>query len=174
MSNYKYISQLTALTLLCAILGVGSAFGARIADVRGTLHNFSSAADGTATPSGGAVPTRTVKATTEDQVCVFCHTPHGGTAGITPLWNRTLSSATYTVYTSASLDAEDIKGGPLDQPGGSSKLCLSCHDGTLAIGSVNVLDGATSQTIAMSGGPNMPAGSGTTTGYTGCCWWLRG
>ncbi len=158
--------QLAMLTLFCTILGGGSAFGARVADVRGTLHNLSAAADGTATPSGGAVPSRNIKATTEDQICVFCHTPHGATAGAVPLWNRTLSGATYTPYTSASLDAEAIKGTPLDQPGGSSKLCLSCHDGTLAIGSVNVLDGATNQSITMSGGPNMPSGSGATTGYT--------
>ncbi|CAG0938172.1 hypothetical protein GALLN_00131 [Gallionellaceae bacterium] len=158
--------QLAALTLICTIVGGGSAFGARVADVRGTLHNLSSAADGTRTPSGGTVPSRNIKATSEDQICVFCHTPHGATAGAVPLWNRTLSGATYTPYTSASLDAEDIKGGSLDQPGGSSKLCLSCHDGTLTIGNVNVLDGRANQSITMSGGPNMPSGSGETTGYT--------
>jgi len=166
MNPYKNKWKLIAITLACTILGGGSAFGARVADVRGTLHNLSSASDGSSTPSGGTVPSRNIKATTEDQICVFCHTPHGATSGVKPLWNRTLSGATYTVYTSASLDAEDIKGGPLDQPGGSSKLCLSCHDGTLAIGSVNVLDGKANQSIAMTGGPNMPAGSGETTGFT--------
>jgi len=62
-----------------------------------------------------------------------------------------------------------------DQPGGSSKLCLSCHDGTLAIGKVNVLGGqgstATQGTISipMTGtgaGGVMPEGAGTATGFT--------
>lgn len=165
---------MAGLVLACAVLASGSAFGARISDIRGTKHNLSAATAGTPTPSGGSVPTRTVKATTETQVCVFCHTPHGATLGVTPLWNRKLSSATYVPYTSSSLDANAIQG-TLDQPGGSSKLCLSCHDGTLAIGNVNVLNGLGSQidpgtqAIAMTGagaGGVMPSGSGTTTGYT--------
>src|SRR5690349_467702 len=90
----------------------------RIADIRNTKHNLSATGPGT------------LKATTETQVCVFCHTPHGATQGVTPLWNRQLSNQTYTTYTSSSLDANAIQGS-LDQPGGSSKLCLSCHDGTL-------------------------------------------
>mgnify|MGYP000123684141 CR=1 FL=1 len=160
----------------CVLLSVDSAEGARISDVRGTKHNFSSAADASATPSGGTVPTRNVKATSETQICVFCHTPHGASAGVSPLWNRKLSEETYTPYSSLSLDAETIRGSVLGQPGGSSKLCLSCHDGTLAIGSVNVLNGAGSnttqgtQSIAMQpgtgAGGTMPAGSGATAGFT--------
>ena len=155
------------------LLASGGAFGARVSDVRGTKHNLSAAADGSAY-SGGTVPTRTVKANSETQVCVFCHTPHGATVGVTPLWNRKLSSATYTPYTSSSLDANVLQG-VLDQPGGSSKLCLSCHDGTLAIGNVNVLNGlgsdtpAGTQAISMTGtgiGDVMPSGDGDTTGYT--------
>jgi len=65
-------------------------------------------------------------ATGGDELCVYCHTPHGATAGATPLWNRDLSGATYVPYQSSSLDATGI-----GQPGGTSKLCLSCHDGTM-------------------------------------------
>ncbi len=55
----------------------------------------------------------------------------------------------YTVYTSTSLSA--LPG----QPTGSSKLCLSCHDGTIAIG--YVLSG--SEPIAMAGGvTTLPSG----------------
>ncbi|OGS92258.1 MAG: hypothetical protein A2Z95_01235 [Gallionellales bacterium GWA2_60_18] len=165
-------SRLLILLLAGTAVLSSAALGARISDVRGTKHNFSSAADSSATPSGGTVPVRTVKATSETQICAFCHTPHGATPGVTPLWNRKLSTATYTPYSSNSLDANQIQGA-LDQPGGSSKLCLSCHDGTLAIGSVNVLNGAGSdatqgtQSIAMSGGvTTMPVGSGSTTGFT--------
>ena len=130
---------------------------ARVPDVANTKHNLSVTGPGTAT------------ATVEDQVCVFCHTPHGASnfPG-SPLWNRQLSNQTYTVYTSSSLDAEDIMG-QLDQPGGSSKLCLSCHDGTLAIGTVNVLGGQPNVDISMTGTApdgSMPAGEGELTGFT--------
>ena len=138
----------------------GSLFAAKVADVRGTKHNLSSTGPGT------------VKAVSETQVCVFCHTPHGATAGVAPLWNRSLSTQTYTVYTSSSLDANAIQGS-LDQPGGSSKLCLSCHDGTLAIGNVNVLNGQGGSpgavSVGMTGtdaGGVMPGGSGGSTGFT--------
>ena len=58
--------------------------------------------------------------------CSFCHTPHGALAG-TPLWSRRLSTAVYDIYRSSSLQAN------VGQPTGSSKLCLSCHDGTVAL-----------------------------------------
>ncbi|MBF0152836.1 MAG: hypothetical protein HQL64_03730 [Magnetococcales bacterium] len=137
---------------------------ARIADIRRTKHNLS------ATDYSGG-PQRDVKAVTETQICVFCHTPHAATldSGVrTPLWNRKLSTATYTgTYESSSIDADvnELRAGP----GGTSKLCLSCHDGTLAIGSVNVLGGKGSASIDMTGtgtGGIMAPGSGTTTGFT--------
>jgi len=110
-----------------------------------------------------------VQATSESQVCVFCHTPHGASAAPgAPLWNRQFTTQTYTPYTSSSLDAETIAG-QLDQPAGSSKVCLSCHDGTLAIGTVNVAGGQQNVTFSMVGvgaGGEMPAGSGTQTGFT--------
>ncbi len=110
-----------------------------------------------------------VIATSESQVCVFCHTPHAATlAPGAPLWNRELSTQTYTPYTSSSLDAETIAG-QLDQPGGSSRLCLSCHDGSLAIGTVNFAGGEQNVTIDMVGlgpGGEMPAGAGLDTGFT--------
>ncbi|MEJ2647209.1 MAG: cytochrome c3 family protein [Sedimentisphaerales bacterium] len=58
--------------------------------------------------------------------CSFCHTPHGAVLG-TPLWNHKLSEAVYNIYQSSSLEAN------VGQPTGSSKLCLSCHDGTVAL-----------------------------------------
>ena len=107
-----------------------------------------------------------VKATSETQICVFCHTPHSAnqSAGA-PLWNHALSSATYTPYFSISLDANPIPG----PPGASSKVCLSCHDGTLAVGTVGVLNGAGPVTIPMSGTDTngvMLGGSGANTGFT--------
>lgn len=143
----------------------------KISDVRGTKHNLSAAPDGSVTPSGGTVPVRTVKASSETQVCVFCHTPHqaeqatfgsGNNTYGPPLWNRKLSGQTYTPYDSSSLESTAAT------PDGSSKLCLSCHDGTMAIDKVNVLNGVMGATIAMSGQASpvkMPSGAATT-GFT--------
>ncbi len=95
-----------------------------------------------------------VKAVTETQVCVFCHTPHNASPA-QPLWNRQLSGATYMPYASGSLQAM------VGQPNGYSRLCLSCHDGTIAIGTVHVLGGqsTTVQMQGTGGGGVMPTGS---------------
>jgi hypothetical protein len=151
-------------------LGLSTAMAAitvtdKISDVRATKHNLSAAADGSATPSGGKVPVRAVKATSETQVCVFCHTPHSAETTTAPLWNRKLSGQSYTPYKSSSLDADSAE---IDAaPGGSSKLCLSCHDGTMAIDKVNLLNGAASPTIPMtSASPVLMPSGAATTGFT--------
>lgn len=71
------------------------------------------------------------------EICVVCHTPHGASTVVTPLWNHELSSATYTIYSSSTLD------GPIQSPGRASKLCLSCHDGTIAVDSFGGASGGT-------------------------------
>ncbi len=91
--------------------------------------------------------TGTVKATSETEICLFCHTPHNSRP-VAPLWNRNDPGLTYTLYTSSMLNA--LPG----QPDGTTILCLSCHDGTVALGSV--LSRPT--TINMSTGTFMPAG----------------
>lgn len=63
--------------------------------------------------------------------CLYCHAPHSGIGGSTPLWSQTLSSQTYNLYTSTTLQNTAAQP-PL---GGPSSLCLSCHDGTVAVGS---------------------------------------
>lgn len=157
------------LLLVAALAQAQIAATNKISDVRGTKHNLSAAADGSATPSGGTVPVRTVKASSGSttEVCVFCHTPHEATTGIAaPLWNRQLSIAPYTGnYSSSSLEADAAE--LAAAPGGSSKLCLSCHDGTMAIDKVNALNGIKDAVIPMtSASPvKMPSGSATT-GFT--------
>ena len=66
----------------------------------------------------------------EGYACLFCHAPHRATRAPTPLWNQRLSSATYDMYTSTTYHQNNLQ----PQVAGSSKLCLSCHDGTVAIG----------------------------------------
>jgi len=70
-----------------------------------------------------------IKAAAESDVCIFCHTPHGASSEA-PLWNRFSSGATYIPYSSSTAKAT------IGQPTGASKLCLSCHDGTVALGMV--------------------------------------
>ena len=69
----------------------------------------------------------------QGQICLPCHAPHNNQPVTdAPLWNHEVTQAVFTVYTSPTLDAGNPPGS-LDQPGGVSKLCLSCHDGTVAI-----------------------------------------
>lgn len=62
--------------------------------------------------------------------CLYCHAPHGGMSQQTPLWNQQLSTQTYNFYTSTTYKQTGIQPA-LNSP---SKLCLSCHDGTIAPG----------------------------------------
>jgi len=63
--------------------------------------------------------------------CTFCHAPHSGLGGITPLWNQTLSKASYQPYTSTTYVEQ---GNTQPTLGITSSLCLSCHDGTVGVG----------------------------------------
>ncbi|WP_242132124.1 cytochrome c3 family protein [Aestuariivivens marinum] len=68
-----------------------------------------------------------IKSLDDSRVCIFCHTAHSANPKA-PLWNRNKSGRIYTLYNSSTLDAKP------GQPDGSSMLCLSCHDGTVALG----------------------------------------
>lgn len=127
--------------------------------IRNTKHNFSSLAPSATNPvRAGAGQT--------EEICVFCHTPHGSLTGApAPLWNKAWDSGrTYTTYFSSTLDAVTNVKDPLPQPGSESKLCLSCHDGTLAIGSgvSNSPGSGTGRTTTMVG-TEACAAPGTTT-----------
>jgi len=111
-----------------------------------TAHNLSVSGPGT------------IRAASETQICIFCHTPHNSTTQA-PLWNRSDPGGTYQMYWSPTMNAYPTAGSA-PQPNGSTKLCLSCHDGTIALGAT-----VASGTIPMSGGiTTMPTGSG---GYIG-------
>jgi hypothetical protein len=159
MQNRGYAIA-SAVALISAVLWISTALAARISDIRNTKHNFSA----TVTPDIlGDGDTRTVRATSESEICVFCHTPHGANLSEGPLWNREIPASTsYTTYSSSSTDST------IQDPTGVSKLCLSCHDGSLAIGSVRNLRAQSPATIDMQGtdGGNMPGGEGASTGYT--------
>jgi predicted CXXCH cytochrome family protein len=67
-----------------------------------------------------------------DEVCIYCHTPHNANVAGRPLWNRTLNEGqNFTMYSSDSLQAVMPT-----KPTGFSLLCLSCHDGITSLGAV--------------------------------------
>ena len=128
LSSFLLASALWLLASLCAAPLSAQTVGMPTSVVN-TKHNLSAKGPGS------------VKAATEQEVCIFCHTPHNANPEQQPLWNRTLPISAYKTYTSNSLKA--LPG----QPTGNSKLCLSCHDGTIALGSVL----SRSQQIQMAG-----------------------
>lgn len=122
-----------ALLLLAPVSYAGSG-------VANTRHNLSAGGPGQ------------VRSAVESEVCVFCHSAHVESAE-GPLWNRaTDGSVGYRPYESGTMTNRP------GQPDGSTRMCLSCHDGTVALGAVGNRD----LPIAMRGGagPLTPASSG--------------
>jgi hypothetical protein len=121
--HYKKILQFTFYIMLLGIFITLPSFS--LAGVRGTKHDLSSfsASDSNAFSID------------EDQICIFCHTPHNAYPAV-PLWNHKLSAEeNYINYWSPTLKSylSAASAPPID---GFSKLCLSCHDGTVALGAL--------------------------------------
>lgn len=77
------------------------------------------------------------RVTNASNVCVFCHTTHSSastTEQLIPHWNRTTTTTTFQMYNSNV--SQTLRGAVDNQPTGPSLACLSCHDGTIAMGSV--------------------------------------
>ena len=108
-----------ALSLACAFFLAHGVAAAQVVqgDVLG-MHNLSPASGSSVTTQGSLG-------------CTFCHAPHSGLGGVTPLWNQTLSKATYSPYSSTTYVEQ---GNTQPTLGVTSSLCLSCHDGTVAVG----------------------------------------
>ncbi len=90
-----------------------------------------------------------------DEICIFCHTPHSA-APQTPLWSRPdpkgpNGDGSFPIYNTELIASDPGRTGydPTDPayPSGTSRMCLSCHDGATSVG---VLLG--NQTILMEGG----------------------
>ena len=111
-SRMTTLLPLRGASLLAAAALAWGGLSARAATIAGTPHDLSTKGWGTT------------------ETCKFCHTPHlaQSVAGA-PLWNHATTVATYTLYSSATFQ------GSASQPGPTSKLCLSCHDGSVAVDS---------------------------------------
>jgi len=86
------------------------------AAIKNTHHDFSNTAWG------------------KGEMCVVCHTPHHAntTVSQSPLWNHQVTANSFTLYNSPTLNAVPT------QPTSISRLCLSCHDGTIAVDAFGV------------------------------------
>ena len=118
------------------------------AGISTTKHNLS------------AAYTSTIRATTIANICVFCHTPHSSTSA-GPLWNHSTSSANYSVRSlpSGSYEGDTWRVTQAGQPDGSSKLCLGCHDGIVALGMLVNTPGSEVNPVGMTQ-TYMPCGPG--------------
>lgn len=113
-----------ALWVLPAALGAAAFAGGIV----GTKHDFSS------------------EAWSAGRICLPCHVPHDaktdddGSSMV--LWSHSVTNETFLMYTGFASERPDRDQD--EQPGGPSKLCLSCHDGATAVD-------------AFSGGPESPS-----------------
>ncbi len=114
MRHYKFAIQLFVFILMTVIYQSLAIAGSGI---RFTKHNLSTSGPGS------------IRAASRDEICIFCHTPPNPKL-YQFKWNRVNATTTYTPYQSSTLRSK------VGQPTGSSRLCLSCHDGTIALGAL--------------------------------------
>jgi predicted CXXCH cytochrome family protein len=97
-------------------MALALAAGSASAQITGSKHDFS-----------------TASWNTSGEICLPCHTPHGGNWAAGKLWNhQTTDAATqYNLYNSGTTGTTS-NNTAFDT---SSRLCLSCHDGTVAVDS---------------------------------------
>lgn len=113
-----------AFAKVAGSLALMAASSVAMASVVNTAHNL-----GSTNTSGGNFNSGTT------EICIFCHTPHGGDQNtFAPIWNRaTATGVTYTRFSSLNRLTFDAKEAPI---GSVSAACLSCHDGTQAMDAV--------------------------------------
>jgi predicted CXXCH cytochrome family protein len=120
--------KLAGLTAVAGLFIAGTASAAGPDQITNSAHDF----QGDGWNPGG-------------QICVVCHTTHNGPAvQNAPLWNHTLSAGPFTTYVGVDIQ------GTIDDPsvaGGVSLLCLSCHDGTVALDAFGGAAGNPANTI---------------------------
>lgn len=143
----------TVLKSLAAVALVVPAFA--FAAITNTKHDLSNLSTAT---------TRSTAAGGSDQTCIFCHTPHRATVQAL-IWNRQPTAvSTYSWGGETRTNAGTTLATGL---GNKSKVCLSCHDGSISLGQVAnsngaaatfAMQGSVSGTGALTGGSVMGAG----------------
>lgn len=133
-----------AVLAVTAVLGLGAS-GTAIAatpfldgsGIIGSPHDFSD--DVIFGAGGGTMVANSEQWNFRKEICRVCHAPHDKqrnaySSGL--LWNRNLSSATYDTYTFSEKagNGDGTYTSKAPQPVGRAKMCLSCHDNTVALG----------------------------------------
>ena len=146
-TNFSRIITATCLPLVVsgAIAGTNPGTG-----IYGTVHDFSG--------TGFINP-----AVAEVGLCTICHTPHKAQT-TSLLWNQKLTTAVFNWG-----DTQTYGGTPLPSSAhlGPSTKCLSCHDGTVAVGDVSLFNKQTSGTAAGTIMIKIGQGSMYSIGYKG-------
>jgi hypothetical protein len=118
-----------SVLVVALLLVATNVWAVKTLDVSGTRHNLSSTSVNI--PGGNYF-----MAVNEDEVCIFCHTPHGGSLS-GPLWNRSVPTASgFTHYSSATLSTYMAGLAANRNVNAESLLCMSCHDGTVSMNSI--------------------------------------
>jgi len=145
MLLFLALGILTAVSVVMAGTTPGSG-------IKATSHDLSSA-----TGHGGTYDAGILADAPLDRICIYCHAPHhtittaeAAAADISyyPLWNHAITTVvSWTTYQNTDpanpVIPDDIQhqlNAELGDPSSVSKLCLSCHDGSVAISSYGNFD----------------------------------
>lgn len=116
-------------------------------NVSATVHNLST----TGVFSDGSPSF--YRASDNTEVCVYCHTPHGGSL-TGPLWNRNNPTGPWTHYSSTTMSAFMKTLASNRAVNDESLLCMSCHDGSISVNHVinvpNALGSTTLESVSGS------------------------
>jgi len=124
MKHFVKTSVATAVVLGATLVAGGASAAGIAGSIANTRHNLGSTGGG---PNSAA-------AADTAEICIFCHTPHGGDTGApVPLWNKQLTTATFKTYDQLGTSTLDAAVGDV---GSVSLACLTCHDGTQAIDNI--------------------------------------
>jgi len=124
------VITLISLTFAGAAFANGSGVG-----IKGSPHdftdNYSDEVDGGVVDEVG-----TAGWNGRGEICRVCHVPHDHSRATKYylnglLWNHAVTTMDFTMYDSAW--SSSLDGAQSAQPDGVAKLCLGCHDGTVAI-----------------------------------------
>jgi predicted CXXCH cytochrome family protein len=174
----EFVMKKTVLAAVCILTGMLFVAVAAFAytggnGIKTTPHDLSTLGEGASYGD-----TTEHSATGQDRICVYCHAPHNtikavDAAGIAyiPLWNHKVTTQTYVLYSNGSelpgdtahqSQAMVLLAGK-NQPGSVSRLCLSCHDGTVstnAYGFYGASSKGADNVKIISGSPYMIGGNG--------------
>ncbi len=137
MKRTVFRVMIVVAVMILAMTGINTAYAATIV---GSKHDFSAGNTSGSTPFAGVFTVDQGGFPLYiDEICVFCHTPHGAANPSTApyLWNRTTTipaGYSYNMYSSTTMSGVPNVTGPT----GVSLMCMSCHDGVTSL-AVNTL-----------------------------------